>query len=267
MHEIEELNSSSHGSFILRILFRIRNVFSAIKNYLLKVYLKVKSYKRFWRISRICGVYFTFIFVFILLWSVALPWMQELTLKGEDQRTICPEPIDNSSMLKYETNLERRIKTLTAKMNIYKPAMPYIIINSEMNCFYLYKRGKLVREGICSTGSNILLESDDDQKWIFKTPKGLHRVLAKKTAPVWRKPDWAFVEEGVDIPSQNHPSRYEFGVLGDYALSMGDGYMIHGTLFQRFLGLPVTHGCIRLGDEDLKVVYYTLQTGSKVYIY
>lgn len=89
----------------------------------------------------------------------------------------------------------------------------------------------------------------------------------KITSPVWRKPDWAFVEEGLPIPSATHPSRYEYGVLGDYALSIGDGYLIHGTLYKRFLGMPVTHGCIRLNDEDLEAIYNTLAVGSKVYIF
>jgi len=43
--------------------------------------------------------------------------------------------------------------------------------------------------------------------------------------------------------------------------------MLHGTLYQRFLGLPVTHGCVRLGDKDLDVIYHTLSKGSKVFIY
>jgi lipoprotein-anchoring transpeptidase ErfK/SrfK len=56
-------------------------------------------------------------------------------------------------------------------------------------------------------------------------------------------------------------------VLGEYALELGDGYLIHGTLYKRMLGMPVTHGCVRLGDEDLRVVYRNLQIGSKVFIY
>ena len=69
------------------------------------------------------------------------------------------------------------------------------------------------------------------------------------------------------MPLKGSPDRYEYGTLGDYALSLGKGYLIHGTLYQRFLGLPVTHGCIRLGDEDLAEVYKNLNVGSKVFIY
>jgi lipoprotein-anchoring transpeptidase ErfK/SrfK len=92
-------------------------------------------------------------------------------------------------------------------------------------------------------------------------------VQRKQENPVWSKPDWAFVEEGLPIPPPGDPSRIESGTLGDYKLELGDNYMIHGTLYKRFMGQNVTHGCIRLGDEDLEIVYNTLQIGSKVYIY
>ncbi len=42
-------------------------------------------------------------------------------------------------------------------------------------------------------------------------------------------------------------------------LYMRDGYIIHGTIFKTLLGKRVTHGCIRLGDEDLEV---RLQDGA-----
>ena len=112
-----------------------------------------------------------------------------------------------------------------------------------------------------------MLDAGEGQKWIFKTPKGELRILGKIVNPVWIKPDWAFIEESLPVPSRNDPDRYERGSLGDYALKLGDGYMIHGTLYQRFLGLPVTHGCVRMGDEDLKIVYNNLEIGSKVYIF
>jgi len=95
----------------------------------------------------------------------------------------------------------------------------------------------------------------------------MFKVLNKVKDPVWKKPDWAFIEEGLKVPSANHPSRFEYGSLGDYALYLGQGYLIHGTLYKRYLGMPVTHGCVRMGDEDLEVVFKSLKIGSKVYIY
>lgn len=156
-------------------------------------------------------------------------------------------------------SLEKKVEKLT-------PGNVYLVINTTENHFDLYKNKKRILEGICSTGSYISLEGEN-KTWVFKTPRGDFKVLGKLTNPVWRKPDWAFVEEGLPIPPADHPSRFEKGVLGDYALAIGNGYMIHGTLYQRFLGLPVTHGCIRMSDSDLKVVYDNMQVGAKVFIY
>ena len=167
---------------------------------------------------------------------------------------------DNKKLAKELELIERKLRQKT-------PSSYYLIINSSENTFRLYKNFQLVREGICSTGSYIQLEGEGEQRWLFKTPKGEFRIQGKTEAPVWRKPDWAFVEEGMPVPTQNHHSRYEYGVLGDYALSLGDGYLIHGTLYQRFLGLPVTHGCIRMRDDDLENVYRSMNVGSKVFIY
>jgi hypothetical protein len=164
--------------------------------------------------------------------------------------------------------LREKADLLQKKMNrLASPGKTYLIINTTENKFRLYNGNQQLRSGLCSTGSFIHLEADSTKNWIFETPKGVLTVRNKIPHPVWRKPDWAFIEEGLEPPPLNHPSRYEYGVLGDYALDLGNGYLIHGTLYQRFLGQSVTHGCIRLNDEDLASVYQTLVPGSKVYIY
>ena len=148
-----------------------------------------------------------------------------------------------------------------------EPSKPYIIVSTYDNTFKVKEHGKTIREGKCSTGSYILLKSQDRREWIFQTPRGRYSVTTKVESPVWHKPDWAFIEEGESVPPIGAPERDEPGVLGDFALHFGNGYMIHGTLYQRFLGLPVTHGCIRMGDEDLEFVFNHLDVGSFVFIY
>lgn len=174
---------------------------------------------------------------------------------------------DSIQLVKQINSTQQRIAGLKKKIENLWPSEPYLIINTTKNTFVLRTKKKIIREGICSTGSYILLDAGDGQQWIFKTPKGQLRILGKIIDPVWIKPDWAFIEESLPVPAINDPDRLEPGSLGDYALKLGDGYMIHGTLYQRFLGLPVTHGCIRLGDDDLKEVYRNMQIGSKVYIF
>jgi L,D-transpeptidase ErfK/SrfK len=148
------------------------------------------------------------------------------------------------------------------------PHGPYLVVATSDNEFYLYRDTALVRKGVCSTGSFVLLKARDaDKQWAFETPRGHFLVQDKQESPVWVMPDWAFVEEGRPIPPKGSSERFMYGVLGDYALALGHGYLIHGTLYQRFLGLPVTHGCVRLGDEDLEAVYRAIPVGGRVYIY
>jgi L,D-transpeptidase YbiS len=125
---------------------------------------------------------------------------------------------------------------------------------------------KIVRDARCSTGSGSrLVDVAGKRVWIFNTPRGEFEVLRKIVSPVWTKPDWAFIEEGEPIP-KNYADRIDPDVLGDYALALPDGYLIHGSIYKRTIGMSVTHGCIRLGDEDLEAVYRAAQVGTKVYI-
>ncbi len=167
----------------------------------------------------------------------------------------------------YKLSVEKDITSIQKKLRKLIPQLPYLVVNTTNNTFRLMHQDKVIREGVCSTGSYTILTRGDNQKWVFETPLGMMKVRSKQVNPVWVKPDWAFIEEGLPVPSPRHPSRYEYGTLGDYKLELKDGYMIHGTLYKRFLGMAVTHGCIRLGDDDLKAVFTTLKTGSNVFIY
>ncbi len=191
----------------------------------------------------------------------ALQFKPEVEVKSTASR------IGAGNLTAYAATLDKDLAAIQKKLSVYQPKGPYLIINTSANEFRLLDGDKVLREGMCSTGSYTVLQAGEKKQWIFKTPRGMFKILNKVTDPVWKKPDWAFVEEGLPVPSANHPSRYEYGVLGDYSMILGDGYMIHGTLYKRFLGLPVTHGCVRMGDDDLEVVFKTLPIGSKVYIY
>jgi len=205
-----------------------------------------------------------FISYFILYLA---PGLKELPGVHRTEITNNQEIKKDAKYKKQINQLNKDIQKLSRKYNSYTSGQSYIVINTTENRFFLYRNKKLVREGFCSSGSYTMLQTQGDKKWIFKTPKGKYWIQGKITHPVWRRPDWAFVEEGLPIPPKEDPSRYEYGVLGDYALSIGDGYLIHGTIYKRFLGMPVTHGCVRLNDADLEVIFNTLSIGSKVYIF
>lgn len=163
--------------------------------------------------------------------------------------------------------LSNEVRNLSAKYQSFTP-YSYLVINTTENKFRLYQNRKMVRESYCSSGSYIrLVTPEGSREWVFKTPKGRFTIQQKIVKPLWVKPDWAFIEEGLPVPPADDESRYEWGVLGDYAMSLGDGYLIHGTLYERYMGMPVTHGCVRLNDEDLEAVFNSLTIGSRVYIF
>ena len=156
---------------------------------------------------------------------------------------------------------------LRATLRQKTPRGTWIVIDQTHNRLRLMRGSERVLEAPCSAGSGLVLKEGEGKRvWTFDTPRGHFRVLSKLEHPVWKKPDWAFVEEGEPIP-KNPADRLEYGVLGEYALYFGDGFMIHGTLYERPIGRPVSHGCIRLGREPLREVYRSAPLGTPVFIY
>ncbi|MDQ2932517.1 MAG: L,D-transpeptidase [Gemmatimonadota bacterium] len=69
------------------------------------------------------------------------------------------------------------------------------------------------------------------------------------------------------MPPLGSRNRRIFGELGSYRLDMGDGYLIHGTPEESTVGDAVTHGCVRLKEEDIAWLYTNVPIGTGVYIY
>lgn len=57
------------------------------------------------------------------------------------------------------------------------------------------------------------------------------------------------------------------GELGRYRLDLGGGILLHGTPDVESIGLAATHGCIRLGDDDIEWLFTHVPVGTSVYIY
>ncbi len=163
--------------------------------------------------------------------------------------------------------VEARIRTLEGKLAALAPKGIHVVVDTGANRLYLKEGDTVVREAVVSCGSgNVLRDPVGGQTWTFDTPRGEYQVQSKVRDPIWMKPDWAFVEEGAEIP-KNPARRAERGVLGEYALGIGKGYFLHGTLYTRMLGRNVTHGCVRIGDKDLQVLYGTVPVGAKVFLF
>jgi lipoprotein-anchoring transpeptidase ErfK/SrfK len=232
---------------------------------------KLKSQEKLFRVLHLFLIIIISVLIAIFIFSFiffSVPALKELPSGKKAPIANNKELKKNPAYIKQIGLMSRDIQRLSRKYYAYTSGQSYIVINTTDNRFFLYRNKKLLREGFCSTGSLTMLKTEKgDRVWVFKTPKGKHWIQGKTTNPSWKRPDWSFIEEGLPVPPKDDPSRYEYGVLGDYAMSIGDGYLIHGTIYKRFLGMPVTHGCVRLNDEDLEVIFNTLSIGSKVYIF
>jgi L,D-transpeptidase ErfK/SrfK len=143
----------------------------------------------------------------------------------------------------------------------------YVVVDIENNRLALRRRDRVVHTAVCGTGSRQFIKEETGRNWYFETPTGSFTVRGKERNPVWIRPDWSFVEENMPIPPPDDRERFMRGVLGKYALLLGNGYKIHGTKYTRLLGSRFTHGCVSLGDDDLELLYQAAPVGTKVYIY
>lgn len=73
--------------------------------------------------------------------------------------------------------------------------------------------------------------------------------------------------DAIVVPPVNTVQRHFQGVLGQYRLELGDGYGIHGTDEPEKLGSAVSHGCVRLSDQDIAKLYAMANVGDTVIIY
>lgn len=187
--------------------------------------------------------------------------------------TLDPVPVASAASDPAASNpaldsLRDEVRKLEAAVAGRVPRRTYIVIDRANNRLWVRRADEVQLEAVVSTGSGtILKESGGDQRtWTFDTPPGRFEILSERRNPVWTKPDWAFLEEGQE-PPRSFAERREKGSLGEWALDLGDGYMIHGTLYERLLGRSLTHGCIRVGRDDLRVVATAASPGTPVYIF
>ena len=102
----------------------------------------------------------------------------------------------------------------------------------------------------------------------FSTPRGILQVMGREENPVWRRPDWYWLEQGENPPRHlTDEGRAVKGYLGRYRISLGGGVSIHGTQSGRISPGRYSHGCIRMNAPDLEKVWKTAKIGARIYVY
>jgi hypothetical protein len=100
-------------------------------------------------------------------------------------------------------------------------------------------------------GNDVVRVSPDGRRSVLQATDGREIVVDGKI---------------LEPPLGTTQRRYE-GVLGTYRLNMGDGYAIHGTNQPETVGRAVSHGCVRVRNEDIVKLYAMVEVGTPVYIY
>ncbi len=109
-----------------------------------------------------------------------------------------------------------------------------------------------------SDGSEITVDGNDVVK---KTPDGLE-------TPFEVSEGHEIIAGGnIVVPPYGTNQRKYLGVLGTHRLNLGDGYGLHGTDTPSSIGQAVSHGCVRLRNEDVAYLYSVVPVGTPVYIY
>lgn len=129
-----------------------------------------------------------------------------------------------------------------------------------------YRAGEVLHRFPVGVGKGGSLRRLDGTAWEWTTPTGIFEVGRMKEDPIWYRPDWHYVEKGLPIPPADAEERYARGMLGDYALYISDEIAIHGTYDESSVGRASSHGCLRMLNDDIAVLYGLVDIGTRVIV-
>jgi L,D-transpeptidase ErfK/SrfK len=137
-----------------------------------------------------------------------------------------------------------------------------IVVNLPEHRLYYYPKSK---RGIAT---EVITYPVGIGKMDWRTPLGITHVSQKEKDPSWYPPASIRKEHaqaGDPIPARVGPG--PDNPLGLFAmrLAVGDGtYLIHGTNNPIAVGMPVTHGCIRMYPDDVAALFPLVPLGTPV---
>lgn len=151
--------------------------------------------------------------------------------------TVPPPP--SSWEKDFALRLEQARKFTQAKIQEGK----YIDINLTSQIISTFENGKLLSASLISSG-----------KKGMDTPKGTYEIMAKRPRP-WSKKYALYMPWFMQFTGQGH---------GLHELPEWPGGYKEGA---NHLGIPVSHGCVRLGIGPAKALYDWAEVGTPIVIY
>ncbi|MBX2863413.1 MAG: L,D-transpeptidase [Leptolyngbyaceae cyanobacterium MAG.088] len=129
----------------------------------------------------------------------------------------------------------------------FPPSDTEIIVNLSKRTIDVYHRGEIIKQYLVAIGQT---------EW--ETPVGSFNVIQKNEYPAWQHP----------ITGEVIPAGHKNNPLGSHwvgFLSSQDGQIgFHGTNEESSIGEAISHGCIRMLNEDIEDLYTYVDVGTTV---
>ncbi|MBC7541880.1 MAG: L,D-transpeptidase [Candidatus Sericytochromatia bacterium] len=133
-----------------------------------------------------------------------------------------------------------------------------IVINIPGTRIYLVEKGKLIAEypvGVSKTD--------------WKTPIGLSKVVEKKKNPDWLVPD--SIQRQMALKGLKVRTKVAAGPenpLGTRWIGFSTGsFGVHGTLDSDGINRYISHGCVRMLNQDVEALFEQVKVGTPVRVY
>ncbi|BAZ18164.1 ErfK/YbiS/YcfS/YnhG family protein [Calothrix sp. NIES-4071] len=123
---------------------------------------------------------------------------------------------------------------------------PRLVVDLSNRRVYVYQRGEVIASYPTGIG-----------KKGWETPTGIFQVIHKQHDPVWRHPITGKVfSAGADSPLGDRWIGFLSGKEGEVGF--------HGTPDDTLVGNPVSHGCLRMRNPDVRMLYDQIKIGTVV---
>ncbi len=173
-----------------------------------------------------------------------------LLLLGLQWRAWAAKPHSPALLQKVETVLLKKKSSDPIKPTSAPPAAPQnvasLVVDLSDRRVYVYRAHKLVKSYPVAIGQ---------AGW--ETPSGSFRILEMQRNPKWRHP---ITGEVFPAGPENPLGKRWIGFLVEGRTHVG----FHGTNQEDLIGQAVSHGCIRMRNQDVIALYDQVTQGSLV---
>lgn len=148
------------------------------------------------------------------------------------------------------TNLRTRISLASGRRPLVSSSIKqtdtHIVVQLNARKVDVYYKGEVVKEYLIAIGQ---------AEW--ETPEGIFSVKQKQEYPTWQHPiTGEIVKAGKDNPLGSRWIGFWSGREGEIGF--------HGTNEESLIGEAISHGCIRMLNEDIEDLYTYVDIGTMV---